>query len=39
MRKLLVAAIATMILAAPTQAGWFSNYFKYTKKKSNFFSP
>jgi triacylglycerol lipase len=33
MRKLLIAAIATMILAAPTQAGWFSNYFQYTKTK------
>jgi len=33
MRKLLIVAIATMILAAPTQAGWFSNYFKYTKTK------
>lgn len=33
MKKLLIAAIATMTLAAPTQAGWFSNYFKYTKTK------
>jgi triacylglycerol lipase len=33
MNKLLIAAIATMTLAAPTQAGWFSNYFKYTKTK------
>ena len=33
MKKLLIAAVATMTLAAPTQAGWFSNYFKYTKTK------
>jgi triacylglycerol lipase len=37
MKKLLIAAIATMTLAAPTQAGWFSNYFsnyfKYTQTK------
>jgi triacylglycerol lipase len=33
MKKLLIAAIATITLAAPTQAGWFSNYFKYTKTK------
>jgi triacylglycerol lipase len=33
MKKLLIASIATMTLAAPTQAGWFSNYFKYTETK------
>jgi triacylglycerol lipase len=33
MKKLLIAAVATMTLAAPTQAGWFSNYFKYTETK------
>ncbi|MGK0476019.1 MAG: triacylglycerol lipase [Oleispira sp.] len=37
MKKLLIVAIATMTLAAPTQAGWFSNYFsnyfKYTQTK------
>ena len=33
MKKILIAAVATMTLAAPTQAGWFSNYFKYTKTK------
>ena len=37
MKKLLIAAIATMTLAVPTQAGWFSNYFsnyfKYTQTK------
>ncbi|MBQ0731354.1 MAG: triacylglycerol lipase [Oleispira antarctica] len=34
MKKILIAAVATMTLAAPTQAGWFSNYFKYTKTKN-----
>lgn len=41
MKKLLIAAIATITLAVPTQAGWFSNsfssyfsnYFKYTQTK------
>jgi triacylglycerol lipase len=33
MKKSLIAAIAILTLAAPTQAGWFSNYFKYTKTK------
>jgi triacylglycerol lipase len=33
MKKLLIAAVATMTLAAPTQAGWFSNYFTYTETK------
>jgi triacylglycerol lipase len=33
MKKLMIATIATMILAAPTQAGWFSDYFKFTKTK------
>ena len=33
MKKLIIAVVATMSLAAPTQAGWFSNYFKYTKTK------
>ncbi len=33
MKKIIIAAVATMTLAAPTQAGWFSNYFKYTKTK------
>jgi triacylglycerol lipase len=37
MKKILLVAIATMTLVAPTQAGWFSNYFsnyfKYTQTK------
>ena len=33
MKRILIAAIAVMTLSAPTQAGWFSNYFKYTKTK------
>jgi len=33
MKKLMIAAVATMTLAAPTQAGWFSDYFKFTKTK------
>jgi triacylglycerol lipase len=33
MKKLLIAAVATMAFSVPTQAGWFSNYFKYTKTK------
>lgn len=33
MKKIIISAIALIILSAPTQAGWFSNYFKYTKTK------
>lgn len=33
MKKILIAAIAAMTLSVPAQAGWFSNYFKYTKTK------
>jgi triacylglycerol lipase len=33
MKRILIAVVAVMTLVAPTQAGWFSNYFKYTKTK------
>jgi triacylglycerol lipase len=33
MKKLLIAAVTTLAFSVPTQAGWFSNYFQYTKTK------